>query len=219
MRLLCHIGLTLASLSLLACIRAKVIPADKFAEVYADMFLADQKVRSDAELTRIADTTLFYEPVLAKYGYDREDYLKSVGHYMEDPERFAKVFEASRNILDARVIELRAVLRREEKADSIRKAIEAMTFRRAPVYFGIRNDSLRIDTVNVNRDSSGLFVVDAVLPDTIFTGPSFITLSQLDSVRNIESAYRESSPASLNLLRTAPDGKIRMLKDGILRRK
>ena len=200
MRLLCHIGLTLASLSLLSCIRSKVIPADKFAEVYADMFLADQKVRSDAELTRIADTTLFYEPVLAKYGYDREDYLKSVGHYMEDPERFAKVFEASRNILDARVIELRAVLRREEKADSIRKAIEAMTFRRAP-------------------DSSGLFVVDAVLPDTIFTGPSFITLSQLDSVRNIESAYRESSPASLNLLRTAPDGKIRMLKDGILRRK
>ena len=60
------------------------------------MLLADQQVRYDADpnMSLIADTTLFYEPILEEYGYTKADYVKSVGKYMEDPEKFADIFKA-----------------------------------------------------------------------------------------------------------------------------
>ena len=66
------------------------------------MLLADQQVRYDADpnMSLIADTTLFYEPILEEYGYTKADYVKSVGKYMEDPEKFADIFKESKKILD-----------------------------------------------------------------------------------------------------------------------
>ena len=51
-------------------------------------------------MSLIADTTLFYEPILEEYGYTKADYVKSVGKYMEDPEKFADIFKESKKILD-----------------------------------------------------------------------------------------------------------------------
>ncbi len=85
---------------------AEVIPRGKLAKIYAEMFVTDQWIVSNQSVRRIADTSLVYEPILEKYGYDTEDYLKSVDKYMDDPERFSRILRTTVEILDARIKEL-----------------------------------------------------------------------------------------------------------------
>ena len=68
-----------------------------------DMFLADQVVREENIPHAQMDTTLLYEAVFRKYGYDTDDYLNSVRHYLKDPERFAKVFESVAKRLEGEI--------------------------------------------------------------------------------------------------------------------
>ena len=91
MKRLLHIVLVL--LAVAACQRTRVIPKDTMADIYTDMFLADQMVREENIPRTQMDTMLLYEAVFEKYGYDTDDYLNSVRFYLKDPERFAKVFE------------------------------------------------------------------------------------------------------------------------------
>ena len=91
MKRILHIVLVL--LAAAACQGPRVIPKDTLTDIYTDMFLADQMVR-DENVPRVRmDTLLLYEAVFRKYGYDTDDYLHSVRHYLQDPERFGKVFE------------------------------------------------------------------------------------------------------------------------------
>ncbi len=105
-----HIVFALAAvMSLFAsCNRdeAKVIPRGKLAKIYAEMLVTDQWITSTSGVRSIADTSLVYEPILKKYGYTSADYRKSIDKYMDDPERFSRIFRKSGEILDARLYEL-----------------------------------------------------------------------------------------------------------------
>lgn len=163
-----------AALLMLSCGKqGRVIPAHKLAKIYAEMLLADQQLRNHPELTMAADTSLFYEPILAGYGYSGKDYVRSVGHYMEDPESFGKIFKETKDILDRRISELRAAELAVRRADSLRMVISSMDFLRAPVYFGEQNDTVRLDTVHVSIDSLGIYSWERVVPDTLYDGPVF----------------------------------------------
>ena len=91
MKRLLHIVFVL--LAVAACQRSRIIPKDTLADIYTDMFLADQMVREENIPRARMDTLLLYEAVFQKYGYNTDDYLNSVRFYLKDPERFAKVFE------------------------------------------------------------------------------------------------------------------------------
>ena len=80
----------------LSCARTgRVIPEEKFSDIYAEMLLADQWISSNLKARRVADTTLFYAPILEKYGYDVLDYDASVRHYMKKPADFAAILDKS----------------------------------------------------------------------------------------------------------------------------
>ena len=96
-----HIVLVL--LAAVACQRTRIIPRDTLEDIYMDMFLADQVVREENIPHAQMDTTLLYEAVFRKYGYDTDDYLNSVRHYLKDPERFAKVFESVAKRLEGEI--------------------------------------------------------------------------------------------------------------------
>ena len=89
--------------------RGRVIPEDKFADIYADMLLADQWLSSNPKARRVADTTLFYAPILESYGYNVLDYNASVRHYMKKPEKFAAIISSSSKQLSAYAKRLQAV--------------------------------------------------------------------------------------------------------------
>ena len=119
------VALSFAALLLLSsCNRAeeKVIPRSKLAKIYAEMLLTDQWISETPELRRVADTSLIYEPILEKYGYTKMDYLHTVDAYLDDPERFSRIWRETSDILDERLKDARA--RRaamETEAEKIRK--------------------------------------------------------------------------------------------------
>lgn len=86
---------------------AEVIPRAKLAKIYAEMLMTDQWILTTPSVRTIADTSLVYEPILEKYGYDSDDYRKTVDEYMNDPERFGRIFRESGEILEKRLRHLR----------------------------------------------------------------------------------------------------------------
>lgn len=110
-RILRHIPLMLAFALVLSvsCRKdeVKVIPRAELSEIYAEMLMTDQWIMSTKGVRLIADTSLVYEPILEKYGYTTEDYVKTVDVYMDDPERFARVLRSTSDILDKRLKHLR----------------------------------------------------------------------------------------------------------------
>lgn len=189
-----HIALLTALLVFVSCGRARVIPRKTFSEVFARMLLADQQVRYDADpnMSLIADTTLFYEPILEEYGYTKADYVKSVGKYMEDPEKFADIFKESKKILDDHIFELTAEKRRVAKQDSLARVYASMTFLRPPIYRDIARDSIRLDTVSVELDSNGIFSWERIRPDTLYYGPRFVVKVDVDSLQQANDVAAEA---------------------------
>lgn len=129
-----HIPAVLAALLLcFACSddESKVIPRGKMAKIYAEMLVMDQWAVSDSRLRQKADTSLIYEPIFEKYGYDGEDYRASVEYYMNDPERFSRILRESADILDARIEELKNLkqdLMRQEKINRLITDFEISDF-------------------------------------------------------------------------------------------
>lgn len=74
-----------------SCRGPRRISRSDMMDIYHDMFLLDQQVRTDMQFRRHADTMLVYESVFNQYGYNTDDYLYSVEYYLMDPERFAKM--------------------------------------------------------------------------------------------------------------------------------
>lgn len=101
-------AVSVAVLLCLACSGDKptVIPRGKLAKIYAEMLMIDQWAISETSLRRIADTSLVYEPIFQKYGFDTEDYVKSVEHYMHDPERYSRILRETSEIIDEKIAEV-----------------------------------------------------------------------------------------------------------------
>lgn len=93
-----------------SCKGPRVIPKDKFSKIYTEMVLGDLWLRDNYEKRHVADTSLFYEAIFAKYGYTTEDYRYSVNHYLRNPEEY-------RRILDKSILEVKKM---EQKYDKLR---------------------------------------------------------------------------------------------------
>lgn len=127
----------------LGCARTgRVIPEEKFSDIYAEMLLADQWISSNLKARRVADTTLFYAPILEKYGYDVLDYDASVRHYMKKPADFAAILDKSSMKLTAYANRLQAV---EDEMNSRYKlpAYKSVDFSKDTILV------IRLDTVSV----------------------------------------------------------------------
>lgn len=104
--------------------RGQVIPRAELAEIYAEMLMTDQWILNTPNVRMIADTSLVYAPILGKYGYDKADYRKSIDHYMNDPERFAKILKNTVRILDDRLADLEVRKAEMERLEKLRKIAE-----------------------------------------------------------------------------------------------
>jgi hypothetical protein len=104
-------AVSVAAVVCLACSsdKASVIPRGKLARIYAEMLVTDQWILAEPDFRRVADTTLVYEPILQKYGYDTQDYIKSVGYYMNDPERYSRILRTTAELLEERITELKVL--------------------------------------------------------------------------------------------------------------
>ena len=165
---------------------AEVIPRDELARIYAEMLLTDQWIVHTPNIRLIADTSLVYSPIFEKYGYDADDYRKSIDHYMDDPERFARIFREAGEILDARLSELEK--RKEDILRMEKLRLEAEKYRpdiKWEEMYRDRQDSAYVrfsDSLVFKLDSTGVISLEyEERGDTVYDGV-MIVMHEPDTV-------------------------------------
>ena len=187
-----HIVLVL--LLAVACRGPRVIPKDTMADIYTDMFLADQMVR-DADIPRAQmDTMLLYEAVFEKYGYDTEDYLYSLRYYLKDPERFGKVFENVAKRLEGEVEALKKIVELRNRIASKRDADYPLV---DSLLAPFSKESVFVGLARVERDTSrypAWFRLVAVHEDTLM-----VSVDSLAALRGRDSLSKEKPSPEADL--------------------
>lgn len=158
------VGLSLASCGK----KERVIPKEKMAEIYAEMYVLDQWLDDNRSLRREADTSLVYAPVLDKYGYTYDDYLNSVDVYMKDPTRYSRILRRTSEILGFRLTELKAEKKAQE--DALKESR--------------RLDSLR-NLIHLN--------VDSLMNSMVRTAPSDSLVTAFDSLGFVDFRFVQTS--------------------------
>ena len=150
-----HIALAAVALLLLlpACgRRGRIIPAGKMAEIYVDMFLADQWVSDNYGTRKVADTSDFYGPIFKAHGYNFKDYDRSVNHYLENPENYSRLLDKSVDILEKRI---KALKNEEERREKVKELERYLRDNLLPRVDFEQDDTLlwRPDTLAASADS------------------------------------------------------------------
>ena len=191
--ILCAIALLC---SLASCTGRRIIPRGIMADIYADMFLADQWLSDHPGERKRADTMLFYDPIFKRYGYTFEDYDASVQHYMKDPEKFSKIFRnASIKLKDERDRFRKLADRLQEVKDfnaSI-KGYSDYNFDKDTLLWRTpwkdRLDSIRRDSVF--RDS---LIRDSIIRDSLVRDSLRLDSLRLDSLKRAEKLAKKRKP-------------------------
>ena len=192
MKRVLHIVLVL--LAAVACRGPRVIPKDTLTDIYMEMFIADQMVR-DADIPRAQmDTMLLYEAVFEKYGYDTEDYLYSLRHYLKDPERFGKVFENVAKRLEGEVDALKKIVELRDRLASKRSADYPLV---DSLLAPFSKESVFVGLARVERDTSrypAWFRLVAVHEDTLM-----VSVDSLAALRGRDSLSKEKPSLEVDL--------------------
>ena len=170
----------------------KLIPRGRLSMIYAEMLATDQWVINNPDLRTVADTSLVYEPILKKYGYDSEDYRYSVDVYMDDPERFSRIFRAAAEILNDEIIELKRLKREQEDAAERLKMTVMIDMKSFFPYLGEEPYVHYYDSLDVVYDSTATYKIMPIeRADTIYDRIEMIirvdSLSVTDSLHVVDS--------------------------------
>lgn len=139
------------------------------SQIYAEMFLLDQRINGDWKLRRMADTTRVYEAVLDKYGYTLEDYALSQEHYIKDARRYTKMLKKSVAIVHKEGLALKEEKSREDAAYTARYGLKRFAPHRICL----------LDTLTYSDSLFNFDFQDGL--DTVFTGPRIVVAA--DTVR------------------------------------
>ena len=187
--------------------KARVIPARKMQAIYEDMLLADQWLYDNPDKRAEADTSWFYEPVFKKYGYTREDYLKSVDYYLNDPERFADMMDKVRADLDKEGTSMQKELSRESevrrKADSLAIAMKSSSASDLSVFDYYDLAAPYYGKVRFERKANGAFAIVRVPDEVSYDGPALIVK---DSASVRDAVQMTAAPAGI--LRLDREGEL-----------
>ena len=164
------------------------------AKIYAEMLVMDQWAVSDSRLRQKADTSLIYEPIFEKYGYDGEDYRASVEYYMNDPERFSRILRESSDILDARIEELKNLKQELMKQENINRLITDFDISDFYPYLSSEPYVHYYDSLAVELDTLSTYrLVSIERTDTLYDCLRMIV--QTDTLKNVvkeEDAQKDS---------------------------
>ena len=172
----------------------KVIPVRKMEKIYREMFLADQWIGDFGEKKPKADTTWFYEPIFEKYGYNVEDYRKSVDYYLNDPKRYAEMMDRIVKSLEDEANGINKALLRQAKirsrADSIALAMKKFSPEDFTFYEDIFYVNSMTDRAEFRLNPRGVYYPVPVIEDTIFHGPELIIRDSADIVPSTEQTFK-----------------------------
>lgn len=203
--------LLLAAVLLASCSGkdGKVIPRHKLAHIYAEMFVADQRIQSDRKYRTMADTSLVYEPIFEKYGYTADDYRASMAYYIKDADRYARILRESSSILESELRQLKSEKKIMESIEEAMDAVEAFEPDRIFFMTGVGSPrASEVDSLVFFIDSSGgqQYFDSREWLDTAFYGPEMV-ISEPDTL-----SVKQDSVASDVIAEPAEVLKVHKLK-------
>lgn len=189
----------------------KVIPRGKLAKIYAEMLMVDQWIQDSPSIRYIADTTLVYDPVLEKYGYSKLDYVHTVDVYLNDPERFSRVWRSTSEILEKRHAELKKIRSGIDEAEQLRREImkfavdfpyeDFFPYMKEPLVHYYDSLAVEIDTLTYHYR-----FYDVERSDTTYDG--LVMNIRLDSLATADSLALADSLAVADSLRIVDSLKL-----------
>ena len=211
------LALLMTSFSLTGCKEDGIIEEDVMAQIYAEMFVTDQWLNANVRLRTVADTSMVYEPILEKYGYNRDDYRRSIEYYLQDPEDYADIMETTKQILDKQLDSLnvrKAELdRMAELSKYVKSIAKDVKFSESWSFVGGKEEFENPDSLAFEWDTlaGGFKMVPLHRCDSI---PQCDSLMQCDTVALTDST---AIKADLQVLDTLPKidttRKPRIIKD------
>lgn len=178
-----------------------MIPSRKMQKIYREMMLADQWINDNPDQWKKADTTWFYEPIFKKYGYNSDDYRRSVDHYLNDPERYVNMIEKVRLGLKTDADRLYSEIEKEKnlrlKADSIARSLGFFSPKDLSLFYFRGNERCVGRGIEIVKDEKGCYRFESVPGDTLFSGPGFVvkdSTSAFGSVSVDPSAFTTNEP-------------------------
>lgn len=117
--------------------RPRIISDEKLTDIISDMYLADAVSESNMEMYTENDSVSIYAPILAKYGYNLNDFNYTMVKYSSESERLQDLYKKVEARLKARQEKYKPLARIEElsanmwtKADSLKIDINRLFIRR-----------------------------------------------------------------------------------------
>lgn len=211
-----------------------MIPRSKMADIYMEMLMTDQWINDSPGMRMIADTSLVYEPILDKYGYDKLDYIYSVDHYMHDPERFSRILRTTAEKLDKRIKHLHKLKRQQELEAAAAKEFEAFLERfqtdySFSEYFPYLNDEPYVhyyDSLTFEPDTLHVYrLMPIERADTLYDRLEMIVrvdtlaVSVPEEVTVAEPVSKADVQVKEFKMPTAPKGQMPVVRDSVLKRK
>lgn len=125
------------------------IPRKEMVEIYTQMYMLDQMVRTQPDLRKQADTSLAYEGIFRAHGYTTDDFLYSVKYYLRDPNKMAKIMDDVADELSAQARSLTDEVSGYEWREHL------MAVYSKPLSKKLPQNMWAQDRMNVVRDSVG----------------------------------------------------------------
>ena len=174
----------------------KVIPRRQLAKIYAEMLVTDQWITSTPGVRLIADTSLVYIPILEKYGYDRDDYLKSVDVYMDDPERFSRILKKSAEIIGKKIEDAEVRLAEYKRIAELPKIKVDIDYKEFFPYIKEEPYVHYYDSLTFEPDSTLMIyrLVPVETRDTLFEGVKIIVKSDTLDIKDTLDKIVEPLP-------------------------
>ena len=186
--------------------RGKVISRSEMEDLYVDLFLADQWLLANPDQARVADTTMFYEPVFRSHGCTTEDYIESVNHYIHDPKRYARILKRA----DARITAMAAKANAEvEEMETVKGLMRAAAAFHPDLKLYYDTLYMRITKeagLRFEMDSLGRFLPFVPEPEPLDSAV-LDSLARLDSLKVLDSLAALDSIARLDSI-VAPIAEI-----------
>lgn len=182
----------------------RVIPRDKMAIIYAELFIADQRINQDNDARKVADTSFVYAPVFEKHGYTVADYRASMAYYIKDPDRYARILRKTASIIEKDIKALKKEKERLEELEKLREEVSVFRPDRIFRLTGLDNpDLFTEDILSFYVDSTGgeLYFDVRKWMDTAFYGPVMQvrdTLSVHDSMTVELPGYGSSGDVAVS---------------------
>ncbi len=184
----------------------RVIPRSDMVDIYADLLMADQWLSDQrGAMTRMSDTTMYYEPIFNKYGYTTEDFRRSVNRYLDDPARYSKMLKKVEAKLDAGAKALEAQIEGEGKARAEYAHWKSIYERLDLYYPSLLADTARLG-VSETLDSMLRTVTEPVRYEPLFPADEPEGL-QADSRTGLDGGEAVLAGAAAGIAEDAPAGE------------